>query len=83
MLYLIRGDMQSVKARKALMDDAILECATSRIWHLFFHISLCYLCDFIRRMYVVRFKVRLKKNPPESLLPKEKFKTVENEGVRL
>lgn len=65
--------MQSVKARKALMDNAILECATSRIWHLFFHISLCYLCNVIRRMYVVRFKVRLKKKSPRITTDKGKI----------
>lgn len=37
--------MQSVKVRKALLDDAILECAASRIWHLFIHIPSCYLWD--------------------------------------
>lgn len=60
--------MQSVKARKALLDDTILECATSRIWHHFIYIPSCYLWDVIRRMYVVRFKVgfknKTKSNPP-------------------
>ena len=56
---MIIGDMQSVKARKAHLDDTVLECVTSKIWHSF-HIPSCYLWEVIRRTYVVRFKVGFK-----------------------
>lgn len=53
---MIRGDMQSMKARKALLDDTIVEYPVSRIWHL----PSCYLWDVIRRIYIVRFKAVFK-----------------------
>lgn len=52
--------MQSVKARKALLDDTIVECAVSRIWHLFIHIPSCYLWVVIRRINIVRSKAEFK-----------------------
>lgn len=52
--------MQSMKARKALLDDAIVECAVSIIWDLFIHIPSCHFWVVIRRIYIVRFKAEFK-----------------------
>lgn len=75
--------MQSMKARRALLDDTIVECAVSRIWHLFIHIPSCYLWDVIRRICIVRFKAGFKtkqKTTPTTITDKgKKTKSLENE----
>lgn len=73
---MIRDDMQSMKARKAFLDDTIVECAVSRIWHLFIYIPSCYLWDVIRRIHIVRFKAGFKtkqKTTPTTITDKGKI----------